>query len=109
VKFGPTDSNARRAKCWYLAYSEDDFEVFVLRGQHVGPMGMKLGTEEWQRFTPTCPISHPLVQIQGYGSSKTENFSEIFSKFWNTNTQEGRIRCAIFTKFAAFAGIFRMR
>jgi len=42
-----TGSIARSANRRYISYSDADFEVFRLAGQHIAPMGVKFGTEEW--------------------------------------------------------------
>jgi len=52
--------------------------------------------------------SPPSVQISGYRTPKTEIFTDIFAKIWNINVPQGRILCAVFTKFADFVPRFRI-
>ena len=59
---------------------------FAPQRRHVAPMGVKFGTEE---------------------GTKAKFHSDL-TEIWNINAPQGRIPCAIFTKFAEFVPHFRM-
>jgi len=42
-----------------IARSEGDFEIFILQGQHVAPMGVKFDMEEWTKGPLLCAKFHP--------------------------------------------------
>jgi len=59
------------------------------------------------RSTPPCQISPSSVQPEGYRTPKLK-FLLRFTKIRNIDAPQGRIPCAIFTKFAKFVARFRM-
>jgi len=65
-------------------------------------MGVKFGTEEGTKFHPhRC-------NDKGVGPQNWNFYSDL-TEIWNINAQQGRIPCAILTKFAEFVPRFRMR
>ena len=92
--------------CRYFVYSEADFEVF----RPAGATRCTDGGEIWHATPPPpCQISPPSVQRQGCRTPKNEIFYSDLTEIWNINAPQGRIPCAIFTKFAEFVPHFRMR
>jgi len=83
----------------YLSYSEDDFEVFLPRRSHT--------LHRWG-WNLACPLLPHWCNSKGIGLQKW-NFYWDLIKMWYINAPQGRIPCAIFTKFAEFVPRFRMR
>ena len=95
--------------CRYFVYSEADFEVFrPTGGDTLHRWGWNLAWRRGLRSPPPCQISPPSVQRQGCTTLKLK-FLLRFDQMWNINAPQGRIPCAIFTKFAEFVPHFRMR
>ena len=91
---------------------------FAAQGRYVEPMGVKFNVEEGTfgslleegTFGPFLLAKFHLHRCndKGVGSKKTDFYSDL-TKMWNINVRQGRIPCAIFTKFAEFLPHFRMR
>jgi len=81
---------------------------FAPQGRHVAPMGVKFGMEEgtfgeiWHGGGDLHAKFHPhRCNDRGVGPQKLK-FLHRFNKNVNINAPQGRIPCAIFTKFAEF-------
>ena len=81
---------------------------FAPQGRHVAPMGVKFGMEEWteveeETFGPLLHVKfHPhRCNDKGVGPPKLK-FLLRFDRNVDINAPQGRIPCAIFTKFAEF-------
>jgi len=101
-----TGSIARSATRRYLIYSEADFEVFR-------PTGATRCTDWGEIWHGGGSSSMPNVTLIGATVRVQEpqnwNFYWDLIKMWNINAPQGRIPCAIFTKFAEFVPRFSMR
>ena len=87
--------------CRYLVYSEADFEVF----RHAGATRCTDGGEIWHGRAKFHPHR---CNDKGVGPPKLK-FLLRFDRNVNINAPQGRIPCAIFTKFTEFVPHFRMR
>jgi len=79
--------------CRYLVYSEANFEVFRPDGGEVWHGGGDL---------------HAKFHTHRCRTPKLKFYSDM-TEIWNINAPQGRIPCAIFTKFAKFVPHVRMR
>ena len=93
--------------CRYLIYWEADFEVFRPAGATRCTDGVKFGTEE-ETEGPLLRAKFPLIHAKFYPhrcnrkglGPQNWNFYSDLTEMWNINAPQGRIPCAIFTKFA---------
>jgi len=100
-----TGSIARSATRRYLIYSEADFEVF----RPSGVTRCTNGCEIWHGGFQISAKFHPhRCNDKGVGPQKLK-FLLRFDQNVEYKRPQGRIPCAIFTKFAEFAPHFRMR
>ena len=105
-----TGNTARSAKRWYLSYSEADFEFFSpRRGDTLHRLGSNLARRREPKVPSSVPNFTPSAQRLGYRTLKSQNFYCDFIQIWNINASQGRIPCAIFTKFAEFEQRFTSR
>ena len=83
----------------------------------VAPVGVKFGMAEGTEGTEEGnfgPLLHAKFHPhrcndKGVEPKKLKYFYSDLTKMWNINALQGRIHCAIFTKFAEFGPHFRMR
>jgi len=95
--------------CRYLIYSETDFEVF----RPTGATRCTDGGEIWHRGGAFGPLLHAKFHPhrcndKGVGPPKLK-FLLRFDRNVEYKRPQGRIPCAIFTKFAEFVPRFWMR
>jgi len=104
-----TGSIACNTKWRYISYLEGDFQVFCPETRHVALMGVKFGMEEWTKGPLLHAKFYPhQCNDKGIGPPKL-TFLLRFHQNSEYKRPQGRILCAIFTKFAAFVPRFRMR
>ena len=95
----------KRAKIFKLL--RGDFEVFWPCRATRCTIWDEIYLEEVDHWS-SMPNFTPVAARMGYETAKTESVSEIYQTIEYKRPQ-GRILCAIFTKFVVFVGCFRMQ
>ena len=82
---------------------------FAPQRRHVAPMAVKFGVKEGTKGPLLRAKFHPhRCNDKAGGRQKLNIFYSDLTKMWNISAPQGRIPCAIFTKFIEFVPHFRM-